>query len=67
MDSSPVVTGGTVVFGSDDGRIYQVSLADGRELWNYEVGQPVQSSPAVVEGHLVFGAADGVVYCFGDK
>jgi outer membrane protein assembly factor BamB len=44
-----------------------VSLADGKELWQYEIGQPVQSSPAVVDGHIVVGAADGSVYCFGDQ
>ena len=37
-----VVADGKVVVGSDDGRLYVVSLADGRELWNYEIGQPVQ-------------------------
>jgi len=60
-----VVAGDCVIFGSDDGRLYVVSLADGRERWNYELGQPVQSSPAVVDGHLVIGCDDGFVYCFG--
>jgi outer membrane protein assembly factor BamB len=62
-----VVADGKVIVGSDDGRLYMVSLADGKELWQYEIGQPVQSSPAVVDGHIVVGAADGSVYCFGDQ
>jgi hypothetical protein len=62
-----VVADGKVIVGSDDGRLYMVSLADGKELWHYEIGQPVQSSPAVVDGHIVVGAADGSVYCFGDQ
>jgi outer membrane protein assembly factor BamB len=55
------------VVGSDDGRLYIVSLKDGRELWNYEVGQPVGSSPAVVDGRVIVGSEDGSVYCFGPK
>jgi len=53
------------VVGSEDGRLYLVKLADGTEVWNYEVGQAITSSPAVVNGRVVVGADDGVVYCFG--
>jgi outer membrane protein assembly factor BamB len=65
VESSPVVAGDRVIVGSDDGRLYIVSLADGKERWNYELGQPIQSSPAVVDGHIVIGCDDGSVYCFG--
>jgi outer membrane protein assembly factor BamB len=67
VDSSPVICGDKVVVGSDDGRIYMVSLEKGTELWSYEIGRPVGSSPAVAEGKVVIGADDGVVYCFGEK
>ena len=67
VDSSPVVCGDKVVVGSDDGRVYLVSLSDGKELWSYEIGQPVGSSPAVAEGKFVIGSEDGSVYCFGTK
>ena len=56
-----------VVVGSDDGRVYVVSLANGKQIWNYEIGQPVESSPAVADGRFVVGANDGGVYCFGAK
>lgn len=65
IDSSPVVTGDAVVFGSDDGSIYSLGTKDGTQLWSYEVGQPVQSSPCIAGGRLVMGADDGVIYCFG--
>lgn len=65
IDSSPVVTGEAVVFGSEDGSIYSVSTKDGSQLWSYEVGKPVQSSPCIAGGRLVMGADDGVIYCFG--
>jgi outer membrane protein assembly factor BamB len=67
VDSSPVIVGEKVVVGSDDGRLYIVSLKDGKELWSYEIGQAVGSSPAVADGRIVVGSDDGGVYCFGVK
>ena len=64
IDSSPVVTGPHVIFGSDDGRIYALTTTDGKEAWSYEVGQPVQSSPCLAAGRLIMGADDGIVYAF---
>jgi len=56
-----------VVVGSDDGRLYRLALETGKELWTYEIGQPLQSSPAVSAGRIVIGSNDGGVYCFGAK
>ena len=64
VDSSPVVTGNHVVFGSDDGNVYAVSAKSGEEVWKYEIAQPVQSSPCIAGGRLVIGSDDGSVYCF---
>ncbi len=64
IDSSPVVSGDHVVFGSDDGSVYAVSAKDGSQVWSYEIAQPVQSSPCIAGGKLVIGADDGVIYGF---
>ena len=61
------VCGDKVVVGSDDGRLYVVSLAAGKALWSYEIGQPIESAPAVAGGRVVVGGNDGGVYCFGAK
>jgi len=53
--------------GSDDGRLYVVTLAAGKALWSYEIGEPIESSPAVAGGRVVVGGNDGGVYCFGEK
>jgi outer membrane protein assembly factor BamB len=55
------------VVGSDDGLVYVLSLADGRQLWSYEIGRPIKGAAAVVEGRFVIGADDGVLYCFGAR
>jgi outer membrane protein assembly factor BamB len=65
VNSSPIICGDKVVFGSDDGWLYVVGLADGRQLWSYPIGQPISGSPAFGEGVLVIGADDGWVYAFG--
>ena len=67
MDSSPVVCGDKVVVGSEDGRLYMVALADGKELWSYEIGEALTSSPAIVNNLVVIGSEDGSVYAFGPK
>jgi outer membrane protein assembly factor BamB len=60
-----VICGDKVVVGSDDGRLYVLALADGRQIWSYELGDAVASSPAVLGGLIVVGCADGYVYAFG--
>ena len=67
MDSSPVVVGDKVVFGSGDGRLYLVSLATGERIWSYDLGKELNASPAVADGLVVIGCEDGMVYAFDPK
>jgi outer membrane protein assembly factor BamB len=52
------------VFGSDDGYLYALNLADGKEAWHYEVGASIKASPAVAGDYVIIGADDGVLYAF---
>lgn len=67
VDSSPVIAGDKVVFGSDDGRLYMIGLGNGQLLWSYDIGQAISSSPAVAGGVIVVGCEDGMVYSFGPE
>jgi hypothetical protein len=40
-------------------------LADGKELWSYDLGTEIYSSPAVAEERIVVTAGDGRVCAFG--
>ena len=60
--SSPVHADGTIYFGSDDGHLYAVSAADGRERWRRKTGGPVASTPAIARGIVYFSSYDGKVY-----
>ena len=53
-----------VVFGSMDGKLYVVSLLDGKEISSYEVGEAISSTPALAGGRIVVGCEDGKVYAF---
>jgi outer membrane protein assembly factor BamB len=62
-----VVCGDKVVVGSDDGRVYFIALDTGKQVWSYDLGQPVESSPAVAEGKVIISTDDGTIYCFGES
>jgi outer membrane protein assembly factor BamB len=53
-----------VIFGSNDGFVYAVTLADGTEVWRYEIGAPVKAPPAVAGDWILIGSDDGSVYAF---
>jgi eukaryotic-like serine/threonine-protein kinase len=69
VDSSPVVVGDRVFFGSNDGNLYGVTLDKGTEVFRFTDGRPFTASPAVGEGCLVIGSESGSgnLYCFGAK
>lgn len=65
--SSPALHAGALFFGSDDGHLYAVDAAGGRERWRFRTGGPVASSPAVADGRVFFGSYDGRVYALDEK
>ena len=65
--SSAVYQGGTIYFGSDDGNVYAVEAADGRQLWKYRTGGPVAATPAIAGNSLYVGSYDGKFYALDAK
>jgi eukaryotic-like serine/threonine-protein kinase len=60
--SSPVYEDGAVYFGSDDGNVYAVDAASGRQLWKRRTGGPVAATPAIAGEMLYVGSYDGKFY-----
>jgi outer membrane protein assembly factor BamB len=60
--SSPVMQGGLIYFGSDDGNIYAVDAASGRQAWKRATKGPVPSTPAVSGGRVYATSYDGHLY-----
>lgn len=61
MAASPAVVGDELVVHGMDGHVWVLRRGDGRLLWHYTVGSPVESSPIVLGGVDVFGAWNGTV------
>jgi outer membrane protein assembly factor BamB len=61
MAASPAVWEGALVVHGMDGHVWVLRRSDGRLLWHYTVGSPVESSPIVLDGVDVFGAWNGTV------
>lgn len=57
--SSAVWADGAVIFGSDDGNVYAVDAASGRQRWMHRTGGPVPSTPAVADGRVYVLSYDG--------
>jgi outer membrane protein assembly factor BamB len=60
--SSPVYADGTIYFGGDDGNVYAVAAADGRQRWKRATGGPVAATPAIAGDTLYVGSYDGRFY-----
>jgi outer membrane protein assembly factor BamB len=65
--SSPVHADGTIYFGGDDGNVYAVDAADGRQLWKRRTGGPVAATPAINGDLLYVGSYDGKFYAFDKR
>lgn len=60
--ASPVYANGVIYFGGDDGNIYAVDAADGRQRWKRTTGGPVAATPAITGDTLYVGSYDGKFY-----
>jgi outer membrane protein assembly factor BamB len=61
-ESSPLVAGGRVYLGSQDGTIYALDAGSGRIVWRYHAGGPVKAGLALSAGRLFVGDYAGEMY-----
>jgi len=67
VDSSPVIVGTRVFFGTSGGVIYGLNIASGEVVWQFDTGSSIVASPSVGAGKLVIGSEDGALYCFAER
>lgn len=60
--SSPVVSAGTVYFGSGDNHVYAVDATTGALKWKFKTGDVVHASPAISGGVVYVGGFDACFY-----
>ena len=62
MAASPAVAGDVLVVHGMDGHVWVLDRYNGRVLWRYDTGAPIESSPVVVNGIDYFGNWAGRIY-----
>ncbi len=62
MAASPAVFDNELVVHGMDGHVWVLDRYNGRVLWRYYTGSPIESSPVVIDGIDYFGDWAGAVY-----
>ncbi|MCC6234113.1 MAG: PQQ-binding-like beta-propeller repeat protein [Verrucomicrobiales bacterium] len=57
VKSTAAIVDGTAYVGSEDGKVYALSLADGAKKWEFTADGPVVSSPLIHQGSVYIGSA----------
>jgi outer membrane protein assembly factor BamB len=60
--STPVVSGGTVYFGSFDHKLYALDAVSGSRLWEFEAEGAIAATPLVYNGTVYIGSFDRHIY-----
>ena len=66
-ESSPLVAGGRVYLGSQNGTVYALYAHDGNVIWTYHAAGAVKASPTLAGGILYFGDYSGHVQAIGAR
>lgn len=62
IKSSPIVAGGKLYIGSDDGGVYALDAGTGKTLWKFMTGGPVEAAPLLLDGTIYIGSSDFKFY-----
>jgi outer membrane protein assembly factor BamB len=65
IDASPVISGGRVFVGSQDGNFYAIDLKTGASIWTFKAEGPIIAPAAVLGERVFFGDTYGFVYALG--
>ena len=67
IESSPVIVGKRVFFGTTRGLFIALNITTGNQVWKYDTASSIVASPSVADGKIYIGTEDGILYCFGEK
>jgi outer membrane protein assembly factor BamB len=63
----PSLAGDNLYFGSTDGDVICMRSGDGKELWRFNVAEPIRFQPAVMGGKVFVGTDYGNIFCVDVK
>ena len=58
----PLIDGDTVYAGCNDGRLYALALATGKERWRYESKEQLGTRPAILDGTVYVASLQDTLY-----
>ena len=67
IESSPVIVGNRVFFGTTRGVFIGLDIANGKKVWEFETASSIVASPSVADGKIYIGTEEGILYCFGER
>ncbi|MEA2289731.1 MAG: hypothetical protein QOD55_1728 [Solirubrobacteraceae bacterium] len=67
VESSPLLDGGRLYFGSEDGTVYAMRAGDGAVRWRYRASGAVKGGLALDRGRLYFGDYGGNVHAIRQR
>jgi len=67
IESSPVIVGKRVFFGTTRGVFIALDITTGEPVWEFATGSSIVASPSVSDGRIYIGNENGILYCFGGK
>ncbi|MBU6385117.1 MAG: PQQ-binding-like beta-propeller repeat protein [Planctomycetes bacterium] len=65
-DASPVICDDRVWVGGLDGKLVALNIADGAEVWSYQLTGQVLASVAIGQGKMIALTDKGNIACFGE-
>ncbi len=60
--STAAIAGGKVYVGCDDGHLYALDLASGKQRWTFKTSEAVRSSPTIYRDLVIFGDGAAVLH-----
>lgn len=61
-ESSPLLRGNTIWFGTENGTVYALDARTGRTRWTYQAAGAVKGAPAYADGTIFFGDYGGKMH-----
>lgn len=62
IESTAAIVDGVVFFGDYEGRVYAVTLDEGKELWRFDAGTPIKAPLSVFDGVVYIGDEYGLIH-----
>jgi outer membrane protein assembly factor BamB len=67
FEGTAAIADGVVYVGSQNGFVYAIGLADGKEKWKYKAGAPIKIGMAINSDTVYAGDEDGKLHCLDAK